>query len=235
MAKATVKKVRVSTKDDDAWMWQVSANDKERWSTTRIPDGDIHAPFIKRLSKNSDGTYSFVVYRNQRCIATTREKTSDAGLEKAKARARSGEMNTASIAEHKLLVAYTKDTPRDAGAFKKLSESNKRTCADAYPWALPSARAMEDKGVKHVATTRTDLMGNREKAAVKSGKHNMDAVIKRIKKDGNPKKAGSIQWQRWEIVFGHDGKTVREFFAKGGDKYGLEGALELGWIKLEEK
>lgn len=230
MAKSATK----SSRSTDEWSWLQSTNDKDRWSTTRIPDGDIHAPYIKRMSKNSNGTWSFYVYRNQKCIGAIVEKISDKGLELAKAKAKSGKPDPKIAADYDKLKAYVDGKTRDAALFKELSEVNQRTCADVFPWAMPTSRAMEAKGVKHVATTRTDLQGTREKQAAKSGKFNMDATIKRVKKEPNPKKAGSIQFARWEVVFAHDGKTVREFFAKGGDKYGIEGALEAGWVTLVE-
>jgi hypothetical protein len=213
------------------WEWLQSSNDKERWSTIRIPDGDIHAPFIKRMSKNSDGTWTFYVYRNQKCLGCTKDKVGEKALEAAKALAKAGKPNDAAAKDNRAMLAYVDSKTRDAAEFKKLSDVSQRTIADVYPYALPSNRALDVAKVKHVPTKRTDLMGKHEKAAAKSGKWNMDQTIKRLK-DGNPKKEGSIQRMRWEIVFAHDGKTVKEFFAKGGDKYGIEGALEAGYIKL---
>jgi hypothetical protein len=229
VAKAALKTTKV--RNDDQWQWMQAINDKERWSVIRIPDGDIHAPYIKRMSKESDGTWTFYVYRNQKCLGCTKDKISDKALEAAKVLARSGKPNDRAAKDYKEMLAYVDSKTRDAEEFKKLSKVSQITVANVYPYAMPSNRAMEEKGVKHVATKRTDLMGKHEKAAAKSGKWNLDQKIQRIK-DGNPKKEGSVQRMRWELVFGHDGKTLREFFAKGGDKYGLEGTLEFGYIKL---
>jgi len=231
MAKATLKK---TVDVNNEWLWMQNMNDKDRWSTTRIPDGDLHAPYIKRMSKNSNGTWSFYVYRNQKCIGAIIDKSTEKGLELAKAKAKHGKPDPKIAADYKKLTEYVDGKTRDAELFKALSEVNQRTVADVFPWAMPTSRAMEAKGVKHVPTKRTDLQGGREKAAAKSGKFNMDATIKRVKKEPNPKKAGSVQHARWEVVFAMDGKTVREFFAKGGDKYGIEGALEAGWVTLVE-
>jgi hypothetical protein len=231
MAKAALKTVKASATDDTTWQWMQGTTDKERWSTVRIPDGDIHAPFIKRMSKETDGTWTFYVYRNQKCIGCTKDKSTDKGLEAAKKLARSGKMSDAAAKDNAAMLAYVDGKTRDAAEFAKLSKVSQATIANVYPYAMPSNRALEAKGVKHVATTRTDLMGKHEKAAVKSGKWNMDAIIKIVKK-GNPKKEGSRQRMRWEICIAHEGKTVRECFAKGGDKYGIEGMLEAGYMQL---
>jgi len=230
MAKAAMK----SNKVELEWLWMQNMNDKDRWSTTRIPDGDLHAPYIKRMSKNSNGTWSFYVYRNQKCIGAVIDKSTEKGLELAKARAKIGKPDPASAKAEAAFQDFVKNKQRDPDAFKLLTEGQRIAVADSYPWALPSARKMEEKGIKHVKTVRTDQIGTREKQAAKSGKFNMDATIKRVKKDANPKKAGSVQHARWEVVFAMDGKTVREFFAKGGDKYGIEGAVEAGWVTLVE-
>jgi hypothetical protein len=210
----------------DEWIWLQSMNDKERWSLTFIPPGEDRAPFIKRMSKNSDGSYTFYVYRNGKCLGATKT------LEKAQALGKSGKVDTTAIEDNKAMLKYVDTGDRSAALFAKLSKVSQLTIANVYPWAMPRRLDMEAKGVKHVPTARTDLLSNREKAATRSNKWNMEQKIKRKDKTPNPKKQGSIQWQRWEIVHACDGKTVAEFFSKGGDKYGLEGALDHGWIEL---
>lgn len=229
------KAAKATLKDDDIWTWMQGMDDKDKWSTVRIPPGDVHAPLIKRMSKNSDGSWTFYVYRNGKCLGATRNAISDKGLDEAKKLARSGKPNPKVAAEEKVLRAYIDDRHGwSAENFKKLSTELQKVVADSYPWAVPSGRKLEEAGVKKPLTQRTDLMNKHEKAAVKSGKYSMDAIIK-ITKKGNPKKEGSRQHMRWAICIGHNGKTVREMFAAGGDKYGIEGMLEAGYMELVEK
>jgi hypothetical protein len=230
VAKAAMKKTAI----DDTWTWMASMNDKYRWSTIRIPDGELHAPYIKQMSKNDDGTYSFYIYRNGKAIGSVRDKDTKRGLALAQKHCQAGKvpgMDEAAKAM-KVMNEYVANTPKDADAFKKLTELAQKVVANEFPWAMPGRRAQEEKGIKHIATKRTDLQTNREKAASRSTKWSMEATICRVNKAPNPKKAGSVQWQRWEVLLAMDGKTVAEFFAKGGDKYGLEGGLEHGWVEL---
>lgn len=217
----------------DEWTWMQSTNDKDRWSTTQIPGEDIHAPYIKRMSKNSDNSWTFYVYRNQRCLGATRHMDTAKGLKLAQDMARVGKPDPKVAADYKLLMAYVEAKEFTAEKFKALSEVNQKTVANVYPWAMPSNRKLDLAGVKKPASVRTDLMSGREKTAIKSGKYNLDATIKRIK-DGNPKKEGSGQHARWVTVFAFDGKTVREFLNGGGDKYGIDQTLHFEYIKLVE-
>lgn len=229
MAKAALK----TAPKRDEWMWMVSVNDKHRWSTTQIPNGDIHAPIVKQLSTNSDGSYSFVVYRDMKLLGSVRHKSQIAGLKEAQDLARSGKRIARADADNKAMLAYVDGKTRDAKEYAKLSKEAQQCIADVYPWALPSNRALDVAKVAAPKTTRTDLMGKREKAAARSGKYNLDATIKRIK-DGNPKKPGTGQHQRWVTIFAFDGKTVREYLNGGGDKYGIDQTLEFGYCKLIE-
>lgn len=230
MAKAAKRELE----DKDIWTWMQSMSDKDKWSTMRIPPDELHAPYIKRMSKNSDGSWTFYVYRNGKCIGCTKHAISDKGLELAKKMAHHGKPDPKVQADYKKLMVYIDEKDFTAEKFKALSEVNQRTVADVYPWGMPSNRKLEVAGVKKPLTNRTDLMNKHEKSAVKSGKFSMDAVIK-ITKKGNPKKEGSRQFMRWEICIANNGKTVREMFAAGGDKYGIEGMLEAGYMELVEK
>lgn len=225
MAKAVLKR------EPREWMWLQSSNDKERWSLTHIPEGDVHAPFIKRMSKESDGTWTFYVYRNQKCIGCTKDKVSDKALEAAKKMARAGKRSDNAAEDYKQMLEYVDGKTRDAALFKALSKVSQATIANVYPWAMPSNSRLEAAGVKHVKTTRTDLMGKHERNAVRSGKWDLDSKIKLLKK-GNPKKEGSQQHMRWSIIIAHEGKTLRECMAKGGDKHGVQQMLDLGYLEL---
>lgn len=228
------KAAKAQLQDKDIWTWMQSMSDKDKWSTMRIPPGDVHAPLIKRMSKNSDGSWTFYVYRNHKCIGCTRHVISDTGLKMAQQMAFVGKPDAKVAADYKKLGEYVDGKDFTAEKYKALSPVNQRTVADVYPYAMPSNRKLEVAGVKKPLTTRTDLMNKHEKNAVKSGKYSMDAVIKIIKK-GNPKKEGSRQFMRWELCIANNGKTVREMFAAGGDKYGIEGMLEAGYMELVEK
>lgn len=228
------KAAKTQLQDKDVWTWVQSTTDKDRWSTIRIPGGDVCAPRIKRMSKNSDGSYTFYVYRNMKCIGCTRHVVSDTGLKLAQQMAFVGKPDPKVAADHKKLMEYVDAKTFTAEEYKALSPVNQRTIVDVYPWAMPSSRKLEAVGVKKPLTTRTDLMNKHEKNAVRSGRYNMDAVIK-ITKKGNPKREGTGQHMRWAIAIAHDGKTVREMFAAGGDKFGIQQMTEAGYMELVEK
>lgn len=224
MAKA-VKSAR-----GDKWIWMQSMVDKDKWSIMHIPDGELHAPYVKKsMSKNPDGSHSWYVYRNGRALGAPKT------LEAAQKMCEGGKPDEAAAADARQMSKYIEDTPRDAEAFKKLSKLSQQTIADVYPWAMPSNRKLDEAGVKaKVLTKRTDLMNKHEKNATRSGKYNMDAVIK-ITKKGNPKREGTGQHMRWAIAIAHNGKTVREMFAAGGDKFGIQQMTEAGYMELVEK
>src|ERR1044072_958833 len=180
-------------------------NEKGRWSTQRIPPGDAHAPYIKQsLSKNTDGTYSYVVYRNMKVLGAPKS------LEKAQALAKAGKRDAKAMADMQAGRDYMKNTPGDADAFKKLSEINQKWIAAEFPWFMPKKRDMEAKGIKTPKVTeRTNLLSTKEKAVARGGKFDLDATIHFHKpNDPNPRKAGTQQWTRGEILKGHHGKTA---------------------------
>lgn len=225
------KKV-TTRKDEREWVFVPSATKKEHWSMTFIPTDDIHAPYVKRMSKNSDGTYSYYVFRNQKCIGAIRGKDEKKALADCAERAKLGKVPQKVLDDDKAFMDYVNAGTRDAAAFAKLTKPLQAAVLATYPWAMPKKSEMEAKGIKVKPTVeRTDLMGKHEKAAAKAGKYDLDHKIKRVK-DGNAKKPGSKQHQRWETVFAFNGRTVRECLNGGGDKYGIEGTLEAGYIKL---
>lgn len=225
------KKV-TTRKSEREWAFVPSASKKEHWSMTFIPDGDIHAPYVKRMSKNSDGTWTFYVFRNEKCIGAIRNKDIAAALVECSQRAELGKIPQKVLDDDKAFMNYINSGERSAEQFKKLSKGMQAAVLATYPWAMPKKSEMEAKGITVKPTVeRTDLMGKHEKAAAKAGKYELDHKIKRVK-EGNAKKPGSKQHQRWETVFAFAGKTVRECLNGGGDKYGIEGTLEAGYIKL---
>jgi hypothetical protein len=98
---------------------------------------------------------------------------------------------------------------------------------------MPKKRDMEAKGVKAPKVTeRSNMLSTKEKAVARGGKFDLEATIVFVKKGPNPRKAGSQQWTRWEILMGHDGKTVKEYLSKGGDSHGIQQGLALQAIEL---
>lgn len=232
MAKAALKG---KNKDDRQWMWMQSMSDKDKWSITHIPSGELHAPYIKRMSKNSDGSWTFYVYRDGKCLGSTRHALSDKGLELAKKMCESGKADPKVAAQEKALRDYIDDREGwTAERYKALSETNQRVVVDMYPYAVPSNRKLEAAGVKKPLTQRTDLMNKHERNNHKSGKYPMDAIIK-ITKKGNPKREGTGQFMRWTIAIAHDGKTVREMFNAGGDKFAIDQMTKAGYMELVTK
>jgi len=196
--------------------------------TPTVPAGDIHSPHIKRLSKNTDGTYTFIVYRNGRYIDCSND------LEEAKAIAVRGVMRPERILAAEAIRKYVKDTPRDAAAFTKLSKIGQQTIIDVYPHLVPRKSELEGKkGVKvaRVNSNRGDLMSKNEKRAVANGLP-MEAKIKLVD-DKNPKKEGSDAHFRWNLLFQHDGKTVGAFIGQGGNPTTLKNAVKRGNVKVE--
>jgi hypothetical protein len=221
-------------KRTDDWMWMQSSVDKDKWSTTLIPSGDIHAPRISRMSKNSDGSYTFAVYRNQKFIGCTRG-TSEAGLEDAKQLAREGKMREDTLKKGDRVRKYLDDAgnrPGSADAFKRFTKAEQQLIAETYPWAMPRKSELEAKGVK-VQTTRTDLQTKGEKKAAELALP-MDSKIVRLK-DGNPKKVGSAPYPRWVLLFScaDASKTVGEFVKEGGNTTTLKNAVIQGWVKVK--
>lgn len=233
VAKAAMKKAT----SEDTWVWMVSMNDKYKWSTIRIPDGELHAPYIKQMSKNDDGSYSFYIYRNGKAIGSVRDKDVKRGLAEAQKHCRAGKVPGFDEAAKamKAMNEYVANTPKDADAFKRLTEIAQKVVANEFPWAMPGKREQEAKGIKPIAVKRTDLLTNREKAVARGGKFDINAVIVFVKKGPNPRKQGSQQWTRWEILMGHDGKTVGEYLSKGGDSHGIQQGLALQAIELRTK
>lgn len=232
MAKAATARKR----GDDAWQWMQSMTDKDKWSTMRIPSGDYHAPRIHRMSKNTDGSFTFVVYRNGQYIGATRGNTEDA-FEDAKQLAREGKMREDTLRKMDRVRKYLDDAgnkPGNADLFKKFSKAEQQLIAETYPWAMPRKSEMAAKGVK-VETTRTDLQTKGEQKAAKlADTLPMDAKIQRLK-DGNPKKEGTAPYPRWTLMFSYadNGKTVGEFIKGGGNPTTLKNAIIQKWVKVK--
>ena len=220
----------------DEWMWMQSMTDKDKWSTTMIPTGDVHAPRISRMSKNSDGSYTFAVYRNCKFIGCTRGN-SDAALEDAKQLAREGKVREDTLKKGDRIRRYLDEAgnrPGNADAFKRFTKAEQQLIAETYPWAMPRRSEMAAKGIK-TETTRTDLQTKGEKKAAELGdKLPMDAKIQRLK-DGNPKKEGSAPYPRWSLMFSYadNGKTVGEFIKGGGNPTTLKNAILQKWVKVK--
>jgi hypothetical protein len=229
LAKAAMKK---SDKRD--WIWLQSAVNKDKWALDHIPAGDIHAPYIKRMSKNSDGSYSYYVYRNQKCIGSIKGKDQERCLNECRKRAQEGKIPDHVIESDKRLQAYVNDKNRDVNVFKKFTEEEQAWIANVYPWAMPKKSELDAKKIK-VKVTRDDLMSKGEKkAAAMATELPMDSKIIR-ERDGNPKKEGSPPWKRWQTMFSYadGGKTVGEYVKDGGNPTTLKNAVLQGWVKVK--
>jgi len=55
----------------------------------------------------------------------------------------------------------------------------------------------------------------------------------RVANGTNPKKAGSGAAKRWDLLFSHDGKTVAEFLAAGGNPETLANAMTKGNVEVK--
>jgi hypothetical protein len=211
-------------KEPSGWMWAQTA--KDRWVCTVIPKGETHAPTIRELSLNSDGTRSYAVMRNGRALGAPRS------LELAKQRAFEGVIPQRLLDSEKRLQKYLNEGNRSADEFKKLTKEEQGAVANVYPWAMPRKSELDAKGVKVKGTVvRDDLLSTNEKKAVKAALP-MDSKIERIR-DGNPKKEGTDAWGRWEIMFSHDGQTVASYIKNHGNPTTLINACAKGWVKVK--
>lgn len=229
MAKAAALK-----KDDRPWIWMQSMTDKDKWALDHIPDGDIHAPYIKRMSKNSDGTYSYYVYRNQKCIGAIRGKDQEKCLVDCRTRAKLGQMPKELVESDKRVQEYVNSKTRDIDVFKKFTEDERATIANVYPWAVPKKSELDAKKIK-VKVTRDDLLTKGEKKATAlADELPMDSKIVR-ERDGNPKKEGTPPWKRWQFMFSYadGGKTVGEYVKAGGNPTTLRNGITMGWVKVK--
>lgn len=216
--------IRTIAKERELWQWANPAKDK--WVLTFIPQGELHAPWIKQLSTNSDGTTNFAVYRNGKALGAPKT------LDEAKKRAQAGKIPDKVLDSHKRIVAYVNGNTRDAVAFGKLTAAEQSDIANAYPWAMPRKSDLEAKGVKTKAVVvRTDLLSKNEKKAADMALP-VDSKIERIK-DGNPKREGSDAWGRWEIMFGHCGGTVGTYIKNHGNPTTLKNAVKMGYVKVK--
>jgi hypothetical protein len=219
MAKAAMTKDKARP-----WIWLQSMTDKDRWSLDHIPEGDAHAPRITRSSKNSDGSYSFFVYRDCKYIDT------GTTLDEAQKLAKAGKMRAERIDAVARIRKFIDAGERSGDQFKKLSKHEQQVIAEVYPWALPRRTEMADKGIK-VNVQRDDLKSKSEKAADRAALP-LDEKITRAK-DGNPKREGTDAWKRWHLLFECAGKTVGEFVKMGGNPTTLKNAVKLGYVKVK--
>lgn len=230
MAKAALK----DKKWTQEWIWVQSTVDRDKWSLTFIPDGDIHAPYIKRMSKNSDGSYSYYVYRNQKCIGSIRGKDEKQCLADCRKRAMEGKIPQSVLDSDKKIQEYVNSKTRDIDVFKKFTEDERATIANVYPWAVPKKSELEAKKIK-VKVTREDLQTKGEKKATAlAAELPMDSKIVR-ERDGNPKKEGTDPWKRWAFMFSYadNGKTVGEYVTAGGNPTTLKNGVKMGWVKVK--
>lgn len=207
------------------WIWMQSLSDKDLWTLDHIPAGEVHAPRIKRSSKNDDGTYTYGVTRNGKAIGAPRD------FEKAKRMAESGEPDQAALKEMAKVRRYREEHSGDVEEFKKLSAYGQAVVTLETPWHLPNRSAM--RGVKtKTKVMRRDQMTATEKKAETLALP-MDSKIERLR-DGNPKKQGSSAWGRWEVLFAHcDGQTVGEYIKNHGNPTTLQNAVAKGWVRVK--
>lgn len=225
MVKATKTRAAAPKKKDTGyeWAWFNTPSDKCRWTLTHIPDGDCCAPQIWQSSKNADGSFTFIVYRDGRFIDSSND------FEEAKKIARAGVMRPERLLAVEKVRKYLKETPNDAAAFAKLHDREKQAISDVYPWAVPKKSALEKTGVTAPRTMRGDMLTKNEKKAQDLP---MDSVIKRLKPK-NPKKENTDAWSRWELLFQHDGKTIGEFVKNHGNPTTLRNAVRSGHVSAE--
>ena len=204
------------------WKWTNAKDDKDLW-TARPPAGEKYEPRIKRLSKNSDGSYTFCVYRNNNYVDC------DTDLEKAKVIAERGTMRPERVLAIEKVRKYLKSKERNAGEFAKLTEAQRRLVTDQYPWAVPKRSELEKTGVKAPRAMRGDMLTKQEKKAQDLPE---DSVIKRLNPK-NPKKENTDAWTRWELLFQHDGKTIGDFIRAHGNPTTLRNAVRSGHVSAE--
>lgn len=114
----------------------------------------------------------------------------------------------------------------------------RRAFSKANSKAAPPAPAVDQEAAARAARERQEIRAERAGAksvatARASGKMNPKAVVN-VKVRTNPRKQGTKQWDRFEVVMQYSGKTVEEFLRGGGDRQALEYAVQQGHAELKE-
>jgi hypothetical protein len=235
MAKKATTAKATKLKECD-WVWVQTVKDK--WTTDRIPDGECMTPKITQSSKDSKGEYRYYCYRDSRYLGSHRT------LEEAKERCWIGEMTR----ENEVFITFQKEhpgvippgigfTPADWHEWKRSNPMGPGSGHMAEATEKKTQKLVEKaekaKAKEAATAEKAAKVANGEvvpKVRVKS-KLNMDGKIKILKK-GNPNKVGGGPWKRWEVIFKHDGKLVKDYIAAGGVDYSLKNAVKDGYAEI---
>jgi hypothetical protein len=133
--------------------------DKQRWGLDHIPAGDAHAPYIKQLSDDSDGSHCFYVYRDCKAIGSVKGRDLEETLGKAQQMAQLGKGNVAAEQAIEAMRTYVRETPRDAKAYQALPDYAKKVLAVEQQWMLPGfdvvapSRRQSTRPAKRIVST----------------------------------------------------------------------------------
>lgn len=210
------KKTKTTPAECD-WTWEQIKRD--RWTTDKIPDGESCTPKITESSLDSKGERRFYCYRDNKYLG------SHTTLEAAKDRCWIGEMSR----ESEVFIAFQEQHPG------KVPPGLHFTEADWHEWKRhnPTGPGSAHQAEK-VERNTMKLVLKAEKVKENAADLNVEAVIKRLK-DTNPKTANTGPWKRWELMFRHNGKTIRDFLANGGNPTTLKNAIKSGYVEAKSQ
>lgn len=197
--------------------WKISA--KDTW--TADVDGEKVPARIKELDKKT-----FVVYRNGNYLG------GEPTLELAKMRVDINAMSQ----RNAVMRLWEKENPGLLPPFLQLTEEERRVYWERNPpvrtiRASPTIGTMpkEDAATRRIRESLAQEGGGAKPGKVKAARSSEDRVVPegtiKVLNSTNPKKAGSGAFARWAKLFAHDGKTVKEYAAAGGNLTTLENAI----------
>jgi hypothetical protein len=230
MSRAKPKSTPQPSENEDVanhmnWMWMQSTVDKDKWATVQIPPGECMCPYIKRSSRNQDGSHTFFVYRDGKYIDCTND------LEDAKKIAKRGKMRPERLLGIKAVRDYMNNTPNDKEAFLKLGRLHQQAILETFPNLAPRLSSLKKEAenggekVDVAMVAKAVSKGNRRVTNMPEG------TIKLIRKR-NFRSESDISMQ-WEILYSYVGKTVADFIAGRGNPAILKSAILAGCVVVE--
>lgn len=238
--KAEVAKHGIPDKKRGTWSWH-EVDKGKRWTSALIPDGDWCGARVERsFSKAIDGTFDYYAYRNGKILGKRKAHEEAQGMcERGEADVRRGQLDY-----------YLNDHPGDMPAFLKLTEEERACIRKHYTYAVPkedrtvaARRKLNDAGDDSDRTKqlRVQLAGSKGQVVAKAPRtrelaETPQGKLKRAR-EGNPKKAGTAAFGRWDLLLKHcdKGSTVAVFLKDGGNAETLRNAILKGFAIVEEK
>lgn len=197
--------------------------DKVEWRAP--PEDDEKLPQrIRELDKKT-----FAVYRAGQYLG------SEASLELAQKRAA---LNTHSD-KNRVMQLWEQAHPDELPPFLQLTPEERAEYWLRHP---PQPKAVGGAGVPVVPATAgqrakagliEDAGGAKAARPARAPKGDVPTGTIRVANGTNPKKPGSGAAKRWDLLFSHDGKTVDEFVAAGGNPETLANAMAKGNVEVK--